>query len=43
MTTKQLKSKLKRLESKRELAFKEDFREGVIAHSERRRPNFKGK
>lgn len=26
-----------------ELAFKEDFKEGVIAHSERRRPNFQGR
>lgn len=25
-----------------ELAFKEDFKEGVIAHSERRRPHFRG-
>ena len=31
------------LDLQRELAFKEDFKEGVIAHSERRRPNFKGK
>lgn len=26
-----------------ELAFKEDFKEGVISHSERRRPNFQGR
>ena len=31
------------LDLQRELAFKEDFKEGVIAHSERRRPVFKGK
>ena len=31
------------LKLQRELAFKEDFKEGVIAHSERRRPAFKGK
>ena len=31
------------LNLQRELAFKEDFKEGVIAHSERRRPRFQGK
>ena len=31
------------LELQRSLAFKEDFKEGVIAHSERRRPQFTGK
>lgn len=31
------------LELQRVLAFKEDFKEGVIAHSEHRRPNFQGK
>ncbi len=31
------------LDLQRELAFKEDFKEGVNAHSERRRPNFLGK
>lgn len=31
------------LDLQRELAFKEDFKEGVNAHSERRRPNFTGK
>lgn len=31
------------LDLQKELAFKEDFKEGVLAHSERRRPKFTGK
>ncbi len=30
------------LQSQKDLAFKEDFKEGVIAYAERRRPNFMG-